>query len=200
MNQENPVIIPLKSGEVHFQDIIELDEGQLKKIKSVSLTKTQRQWMHKDTKGVEIPLTSEQRQSVLDFKNQVVEGLSAEQLIEGDFIEVPSHAVKRVNYRLEDQDPDDILTSKQLVKLAQAVIDSAEVKNAQWKGRGNLSYKFISRYDDKSIEMSLVFEDAILIITIIVPRGGPAKKDPGFSLRDLARTTRKSKKSSPIRK
>lgn len=200
MNKKNPVIIPLKSGQVHFQDIIELEDGQLSKITEKSISLTQGQWMHHDTKGLKVVLTQAQKDAVMDFKNQVVEDLTAEQLIKEDFIRFPRHGIKRLNYRLQNQDPDEIPTEDELVKLAQAVIDSAEVKDAQWKGRGNLSYKFLSTYEGQAVEMSLVFADAVLVITIIVPNS-PAKKDFGFNLGQTVKISRyKQRKSSPFRK
>ncbi|MEK4366424.1 hypothetical protein MKX68_28625 [Paenibacillus sp. FSL M8-0212] len=200
MNKKNPVI-PLKRGQVYFQDIIELEEGQLSKIATKSVTRTQKEWLHKDTNGLKVVLTPAQKQAVLDFKNQVVEDVTAEELIKEDYIRFPPHAVKRLNYRLHNQHPDDIPTPEELIRLAQAVIDSAEVKDAQWKGRGNLSYKFLSTYDGKAIEMSLVFTDAVLVITIVVPREGPSKKEFGFNLGEMVSHRRyEQRKSSPFRK
>ncbi|MEK4277592.1 hypothetical protein [Paenibacillus sp. FSL R7-0026] len=201
MNQKNPAIIPLKRGQVHFQDIIKLEEGQLSKIVAISVTRTQKEWLHKDTNGLKVILTPEQKRAVLDFKNKVVEDVTAKQLIEEDYLRFPPHAIKRLNYRLHNQHPDDIPTSEELIRLAQAVIDSAEVKDAQWKGRGNLSYQFLSTYDAKVILMSLVFTDAVLVITIVVPKEGPPKKEFGFNLGEIMTYRRHEKrKSSPFQK
>lgn len=197
MTEKKPVIIPLKSGQVHFKDIIELDDGQLSKIVQESVKKTKKQWSVAEN-GVPVPLTSEQISDVLDFKNEVVSGLTAEDMIDDDILDVLPHAKKRINYRLEGHDPDTPLNRKKLVKLAQSIIDATEVKGAQWKGRNNLSYRFLSTYNNKSIEIALAFTDAVVIITIIVPKGGPSKKDPGFSIRELIAS--KTKKSSPMKK
>lgn len=192
---QNPVIIPLKFGEVYFQDIIKLEDGQLRKITSESIKKTQEQWLDKDTPGVKIDLSQDQKKAVLAFKNEVVEGMSAEELITNDIIEVIPHSKKRINYRLEGQDSDKPLTQETLVRLAQAIIDCTEVKNAQWKGRPNLTYTLVSSYNNKLIEISLLFTDAVVIITVTTPKNGPAKKDPGFTIRDLIQSKKQSKSS-----
>nr|WP_154960484.1 hypothetical protein [Paenibacillus xylanexedens] len=185
MNGEKPVIIPLKNGEtVIFEDIIKLEDTQIQELSKLSFNRTKQEWRAAE-KGVTIHLTTDQKTSILNFKNELIFNFTASEMIEEDIISVLPHAQKRINYRLEGHDSDTPLNYETLIKLAQAIIDADQVKKAQWKASRSLTYTFLSTYNKKSIEISLTFRSAIVIVTIIVPKGGPSKKDPGFTVRDI---------------
>ncbi|MDQ1236754.1 hypothetical protein QE450_004252 [Paenibacillus sp. SORGH_AS306] len=196
MDQKNQIIIPLKNENIIFNDVISLERGQLNSIVVSSIEKTGKEW-RKQEKGINILLTPDQKKNILDFKNRVVAGLTAQELSENDYLDVQPHAKKRINYRLENHDPDVPLTKEILIKLAQAIIDAPKVLKAEWKGRPNLSYTFQSVYDNKSVKIALAFTDAIIVITVISSERG-LKKDYGFSVKDIIRF--KTKKRSSTKK
>ena len=194
MDQKNKVIIPLKNENIIFDDVISLEREQLNSIISGSIKKTGTEWRQQE-KGINILLTSDQKNDVLDFKNQVIAGLTAQELYENDYLDVQPHARKRINYRLENHDPDVPLTKEMIIKLAQAIIDAPKVVKAEWKGRPNLSYTFQSIYNNKSVKIALAFTNTIIVITVIDSEG-VLKKDYGFPLKDIIDFNAKKRSST----
>jgi len=189
--EPDQVIIPLKKDKLYFEDIIKLEKFQLTKIIEVSVTKTAKEW-EDSSQGVKIKLTDNQKTEIMNFKKAIIEGLTPQEFVEEDYLQVLSHAQKRINYRLEGNDSD--LGQVENVKIAKAFFDAVEVKDAEWKGAKRLRYRFKSKYNNKEIELVLIFNNSVVVITIIVPKGGPAKKDPGFRLADIVRTSSWNKK------
>lgn len=165
------VKIQLRDTEIVFEDIVELTEEQLQLILSKAKYKTEKQWLNPDTKGVKIRLSPEQKTAVLDYKNQMVNGHTAETLLGHRLLRFTDHGLKRIAARI---DRDAFPSERALLGMANVVIQSQDVENdAEWRGYGSLSYNLNGEYDGKACTVSVVFDGPMLVITVITDEPTP---------------------------
>jgi hypothetical protein len=103
---------------IEFEDIIDLTEEQILILLARGKTKSRRQWLHPDTKGVKLLLTPEQRAAVITHKTSLVEGQTAQMLIHNNIIRFSEHGLKRIAKRL---DKDAFPSERALLGVAEAL-------------------------------------------------------------------------------
>ncbi|MBU7317777.1 hypothetical protein [Paenibacillus oleatilyticus] len=165
------VKIQLRDTEIVFDDIVELTDEQLQLIISTAKSKTEKQWLNPDTRGIKIRLSPEQKASVLGYKNQLVNGHTPQTLIDHQLLRFTDHGLKRIAARI---DRDAFPSERALLGIADIVIQSQKIENdAEWRGYGCLSYNLNGEYNGKTCTVSIVFDGPILVITVITDEPNP---------------------------
>lgn len=147
--------------KILFSDIIDFEEDQIEEIKDIALRYTQIDLRLKQT-GIPLQneLTNDQKKLVVDFKDQVVDNKTADQLIRMKLIKVLPHALRQL---LERPKKGETLNDKYVVDK---LILTNQVKKALFKGYPQLSYTMYSVSDPDKFEIPIGF---------VVKRGIPTK-------------------------
>ncbi len=131
------VEIHLKDKVIYFEDIITLTDEQLLFILERAITKTEKQWLHPETRGIKIRLCPEQKAEIIAYKKRFVDGHTAETLFKQRLIRFTNHGLKRIAARI---DKDAFPSERTLLGMANLVIKSdILVDEGEWCGYGSIS-------------------------------------------------------------
>jgi len=190
-----PIKIKVKDKHVDLmENNIPLYGYQIKIIEKESIHRTQEEWLSSKS-GVSIPLRPEQMEKILLVKDQVIQLLSPDRNPEELILKrrgfgFSKHAFERALTRIErlsEEELNDLgsnysysIDPETLEKIAESLINSKTVyEKAEWKAFPYLNFKFLSKYDDRDIEIVVNFKLGILIVTLIVV------KETGFFVREV---------------
>lgn len=199
---QTPISINLKDKVASIEeDNIDLHPHQVRIIKNEASRKTKKEWLD-SSRGVKIPLTSDQQIQILSVKDQLFNYLSPskdpkEVLSKSGGVAFTSHASERLLERIErlsreefeKKGPLRIVDPETLEKIIESLIHAKNVLNkAEWKGEPYLSYTFLCELEDRELDVVVNFETNILIITIVV------KKDTGYRIGEVYSYDEKEKR------
>jgi hypothetical protein len=176
-------------------DSIQLHEHQIKIIKKHAMSKSEWEWIS-SARGIKIPLTAQQKITLVSLKDQVFQLLSPskdpkEILLQRRGFGFANHAFERILERVERLSEEEVkalgVTNYQyavypetLENVVGSLIDSQKVKSfAVWKGYPYLNYSFLCNLDDRELDIVVNFELGILIVTLVI------NKETGYFVREV---------------
>lgn len=176
--------------------VIELNDSQIQMLKNEVIKKTSDDWLNSG-KSVDIRLTSEQKKTVLDFKNALFNSLAngnsniIDMVFESNKFVFSNHAFDRIDQRILEEfksyieEKNKILqklnmednqikayveaTSDSIMKeILQLLFESTDLdRNFRWQPNKNFSYKFHCTFRSVPVSIVVSFGMRSVIVTVI---------------------------------
>ena len=122
---------------IQFEDVIELNTFQKEIILSYACKHTKEE-INYSKSGVKIELDSDQKNKVMDVKEQIVSGKTPLELYKQQFVEFTAHSVDRVIKRYGGDKTKYYFFVINIIQNANSIYNLAE-----WKGFKSLTYTFL---------------------------------------------------------
>lgn len=151
-------VIQTKNGNIVFLDVIALNEDQQIHLSSSCTQCTLQEWRVRET-GIKIALTFNQRNLILQYKNNLLCCKNEKAILGEGLIIFTVHSQERMAIRIDNRDkskppkPETVLLVVKLVSESQDVDEEAE-----WKGYHNLAYTLIHQVIRVTFKVTISFE------------------------------------------